>query len=78
MLKSEIHKWGSEILKTIFANVIKSDDKEIWRKAISFIDSKIKELENWIRGEDMFFWKDAKFQILNKFGKKFLWKLTTK
>ena len=76
MLKSEITKWGTEILKTVFAGVLKSDDKEVWKKAISFMDSKIQQLEATTRGEDMFFWRNAKFQMLNKFGKKFIKKPT--
>lgn len=40
------------------------------------MDSKIQQLEATTRGEDMFFWKNAKFQMLNKFGKKFIKKPT--
>lgn len=72
MKKSEITKWAKEIINTIFNWVIISEDKEIWRKAISFIDSKIKTLELNTRWEEMFLWRDVKFQMLNKFGKKFI------
>lgn len=69
---SEISKQGREIVKTIFAGVTKSDIRSDWQKAIDFATSKISQLENGERGEEMFNWRSAKKHLLSLYGKKFI------
>jgi hypothetical protein len=69
---SEISKEGRDIVKTVFAGVIKSDLREDWKKAIDFATSKISQLENGERGQEMFNWRSAKKHLLSLYGKKFI------
>ena len=72
MKTSEIKSEAKKIINSIFATLIKSDNKEDWKKAIEFIDKKINELEKWTRGNEMFIWRNVKSQIIFLFGKKFI------
>ena len=72
MKTSEIKKEARKLLNTIFYKAMESEDKEVWKKVLAFIDSKISELENWDRGEEMFIWRNAKQQFVFEFGKKFI------
>ena len=71
---SEINKEAKEVIKRIFHIVLKSDLKEIWIKAMSFIDEKIERIENWERWKEMFVWQSVKFQMNNLYWKKFITK----
>ena len=72
MKTSDIKKEARKLLDTIFYKAIESDDKEVWKKTLAFIDSKIIILENWDRGEEMFIWRNVKSQFVYLFGKKFI------
>ena len=72
MKTSDIKKEAKNIINTIFTAVIKSDNKEDWKKAIVYIDDKITDLEISTRGEEMFIWRGVKNQITFLFGKKFI------
>lgn len=68
----DIQKEASNIINTVFIWLKKNDNKEARIKAISFIDTKIKTLENWDRWEAMFIWRNVKQKVTNLFGKKFI------
>jgi hypothetical protein len=72
MLKSEITKEAKVVINTVFAGMLKSDDKEVWKKAISFADQKVQTLEATVRGTEMFIWRSVKFHLLSRFGRKFI------
>ncbi len=72
MKTSEIKKEARKLLNTIFYKAMESDDKEVWKKTLAFIDCKITQLENWDRGQDMFIWRNAKQQFVFEFWKKFI------
>lgn len=46
MKTSEIKKEARKLLNTIFYKAMESDDKEVWKKTLAFIDCKITQLEN--------------------------------
>lgn len=72
MLKSEITKEANAVVNTVFAGMLKSEDKEVWKKAISFADQKVITLEMTTRGTEMFIWRSVKFHLLSRFGRKFI------
>ncbi|RAL56485.1 hypothetical protein BLM37_03160 [Candidatus Gracilibacteria bacterium GN02-873] len=69
---SEIQKEAKNIIADIFPLVVKSDNKEDWIKALNFIVTKIFMLENGERGEALFYWREVRRQMTDKFGKKFI------
>lgn len=69
---SEIQKEAKNIIADIFSTVIKSENKEDWVKALNFIVTKIFMLENWERGEALFYWREVRRQMTDKFWKKFI------
>ena len=77
MKTSEIKTEAKKIINSIFATLIKSENKEDWKKAIEYIDKSIFQLENWDRWEEMFIWINVKSQIIFLFWKKFIskWKI---
>lgn len=72
MKASEINKEAEKIIKQIFCAVLVNDDKKVWKKSMDFIDEKIYKLENWDRGSEMFIWKQVKWKMNNRYGKKFI------
>lgn len=78
---SEIQKGGLEILNTVFCNVLRSPDRDVWKKAIVFIEENIKRMriesydENIIK---IYLWDSARKQLCKRFGKKFICKNTRK
>lgn len=66
MKLSEITKSANDIIKTIFKEVKKSDDKEVWKKAFEFI--KQKEYE----GSNRFVWERVKIILSKRYGEKFI------
>lgn len=71
---SEIKTEAKSIIKSIFNAVTVSKDKDVWKKAFTFIDDKIYKLENWDRGLEMFAWREVKAMLNAKFGAKFITK----
>lgn len=69
---SEIKKEAKNIIADLFLFVLKSNEKDDWKKALSFIDDKIYQLEVWPRGEALFYWREVRRQMTDKFWKKFI------
>lgn len=69
---SEYRKLANITIKDIFSEVIKSDDKEIWKKALMAIDIIIIKYEQWQRGENMFVYREVKKIMSSKYWKKFI------
>jgi hypothetical protein len=46
MKTSDIKKQAREVISNIFYKAIESDDKEVWKKSLAFIDTKIQTLES--------------------------------
>lgn len=71
MKYSEISVEANQIISTIFKEVIKSDNKEVWKKAIDFIQNKISDLsKKW--DSDRFIWESVLRKVSSQFGKKFI------
>lgn len=86
MKQSEIRAEAEKIIKTIFPQLAKSDEKEVWKKAISACgaqaeknDAKVREIVATGSDEDTakytrnyYVWDRARFILANRFGKKFI------
>lgn len=69
---SEIKKEAKNIIADLFFFVRSKNEKDDWKKAFSFIDNKIYQLEVWPRGEALFYWREVRRQMTDKFGQKFI------
>jgi hypothetical protein len=85
MKTSAIRRGGLEILQTIYAPVLKSTDKSLWKRALDSIHQRIhnlecRKVEQTMTGSgdidhtirDLWFWNSARRQFMGKFGKKFI------
>lgn len=67
----DIVLWAEWIIQDLFSRVLISEDKEVWKKAISFINTKVEDLEKncW---EWKFIWRKVRSIMTHKYGKKFI------
>jgi hypothetical protein len=85
MKTSEVRKGGLEILNTIYKVVLKSDDKELWKRAMDSMHKRIATLEARKHQQimedsedanrtivELWYWNSARRQFASKFGKKFI------
>ncbi len=80
MKKSQVIAEGRMIIKTIYAQVLKSDDKDLWERALDSMHSHIYKLEIKVRQPEatnhdirnLWYWNSARRQFVSKFGKKFI------
>jgi len=85
VLLSELRTEGKAILNDIYGYVLRSNDKDIWKKAIDSIFYRIHCLEyeareasikDWESSNEiikkLWCWQEARYQILQKFGSKFI------
>ena len=85
MKTSKVCKGGAEILNTIYKVVLKSDDKELWKRAMDSMHKRIATLElrkhHQIMEDsedanrtiiELWYWNSARRQFASKFGKKFI------
>jgi len=78
---SALQKNGKQIIQDIFQPVLKSENKEDWKKAFKFIDKKIAVLKLKLNSAvdnqeqliiEIWNWENTKRQISVKFGEKFI------
>lgn len=70
--KSETKKEADDIIKSIFAEVIKSDDKKLWKKALDSIESIMQKHSMAGEIRKSFVWRGVKSKMLRKYGNKFI------
>jgi len=71
MKNSEIYIEAKKLINDLFYLVIKSEDKEIWKKAIKFIEEQTKN-PKYIWTEQKFIWNTTLFIVSNLYWKKFI------
>ena len=71
MKTTEIKLEAEQIIKDLFFKVLESNDKEVWKKAIEFINRKTDDLELncW---EGKFIWRKVRNIMTSKYWKKFI------
>lgn len=83
--QKEVRKNGLRIIEHVFHGVLKSEDKELWKRALNSMHRHIVELECRVRREaaantedadflvtELWAWNSARRQMCARFGNKFI------
>lgn len=70
MKKSEIRLKANEWIKDIFCWVLKSEDKEVWKDAINYINKEVQK-EEATCGKNKFIYREVRSIMVNKYALKF-------
>lgn len=85
MKQSQIQQQASLICQDIFGAVVRSDDKNLWKKALKSTEKHIRKLQFEINSmcqdnpnetneklENLYVWSEARKMLITKFGQKFI------